>query len=257
MDWGSAWGTDWGANADTALVAATVAAALALAMPAVLARVPEPPDDPEDEVDADPGDAAREPAPVFPTFAEVAAAPGLGLWFAVVSGLLGAVVGAYAGWSWPLLWLVYLVPVGVTLATVDWRTMLLPTRLIYPSYVVVGALMVVATLAEGDTADLRRAGWGFLVAGFVYWLLWRIQSRWMGFGDVRLSGLLGAVLGWAGWPETAVGLYLPFLLGGVIAGLLMLLRVIDRKAYPFGPFMLAGALLGLLIGPAVMPNLGA
>lgn len=249
---------DWAANADTALVAATVAAALSALMPGVLARVPDPEEDEPDDVPAPAGTAEAAPAPPsYPTFAQVAETPGLSLWFALAGGLLGAVVGAYAGWSWPLLWLVCLVPVGVTLATVDWRTMLLPTRLIYPSYLVVALLMVVATVAEGDTSDLRRAGWGFLIAGFVYWLLWRIQSRWMGFGDVRLSGLLGGVLGWAGWPETAVGLYLPFLLGGVIAGLLMLLRVIDRKAYPFGPFMLAGALLGLLVGPTLMPNLGA
>ena len=33
--------------------------------------------------------------------------------------------------------------------------------------------------------------------------------------------------------------------------LLSLLRIVDRKAYPFGPFMLVGAVVGVLAGPYV------
>ena len=41
------------------------------------------------------------------------------------------------------------------------------------------------------------------------------------------------------------------LLGGVGGLLLSTLRIVDRKAYPFGPFMLVGALVGVLTGPYV------
>jgi leader peptidase (prepilin peptidase)/N-methyltransferase len=70
----------------------------------------------------------------------------------------------------------------------------------------------------------------------------------MGFGDVRLSGLLGIALGFLGWPEFVVGIYSGFLVGGV-GGLLlaMLGRTVKRK-YPFGPFMLIGAMIGLIWG---------
>ena len=63
----------------------------------------------------------------------------------------------------------------------------------------------------------------------------------MGFGDVRLSGVLGIALGQLGWGPLIVGVYSGFLLGGVIGGLLSALRLVDRKGYPFGPFMLVGA----------------
>ncbi len=86
------------------------------------------------------------------------------------------------------------------------------------------------------------------VAFAAFFLLWFIYPRGMGFGDVRLSGVLGLALGYLGWSEWGVGLYGGFLLGAVIGGVLSLLKVVDRKGYPFGPFMLVGALLGVLVG---------
>jgi leader peptidase (prepilin peptidase)/N-methyltransferase len=63
--------------------------------------------------------------------------------------------------------------------------------------------------------------------------------------------VLGIALGYLGWSELLVGVYAGFILGGLGGGLLSLLRIVDRKAYPFGPFMLVGAVLGVLFGPYV------
>ena len=69
----------------------------------------------------------------------------------------------------------------------------------------------------------------------------------MGFGDVRLAALLGLALGHVGWAELLVGVYSGFLVFG-LPGLLLALvrwdRALLRTAFPFGPFMLVGALLG-------------
>jgi leader peptidase (prepilin peptidase)/N-methyltransferase len=155
------------------------------------------------------------------------------------------------GWTWSLLFLLFLVPVGVALAVVDWRTRLLPTRVIAPSYVVVTVLAVIAALLGDEMPDLVRAGWGWAIAGGTFLLLWLIYPRGMGYGDVRLSGVLGIALGYLGWGELIVGVYAGFLLGGVGGTLLTLLRIVDRRAYPFGPFMLLGALVGVLWGGQV------
>ncbi len=233
-----------------------------LLVPALIRRIPEP-----DPVEA-PAEVTAEPPPgstgsVRPeqepkeTYAEVAALPGL-VWRAA---LASAVSGAAIAWAvddpWPLLFLLPLVPVGVALAVVDWRTMLLPTKVIAPTYLGLVALVLVTFAITHDTADLVRAVLGWAIAGGVFFVLWFVYPRGLGYGDVRLSGLLGIALGYLGWGPLLVGVYGGFLLGGVGGGLLSVLRIVERKAFPFGPFMLVGALLGVLVGPAVLTSLAA
>ena len=71
----------------------------------------------------------------------------------------------------------------------------------------------------------------------------------MGFGDVKLSGVLGMATAWLGWGAWAVGLFAGFLLGGVFGIALIALGRGGRKSkVPYGPFMLAGALVAVLVG---------
>jgi leader peptidase (prepilin peptidase) / N-methyltransferase len=166
----------------------------------------------------------------------------------VASGVSAGLVGLAVGWRWPLLPLLVLVPVGVALAVVDWRTRLLPTRVIVPTYAVVGVLAIVAAGLGDDWASLVRALWGLVLARGTFWLLWLVYPRGMGFGDVRLAGVLGIALGLLGWGELTLGVYAGFVIGGVSGLALSAVRVVDRRAYPFGPFMLLGALVGVLFG---------
>ena len=248
-------------------VMAAVGAVLGWFVPALIGRVPEP--EPEGEESADevgatsrePDEQAAaekptEPKPVEPEepkelYVDIAARPGLAWKSAIASAVTGGLVGMRLGWDPALIVWAYLVPVGVALAVVDWRTRLLPTKVIAPSYAVVVLLTLVAALVSGDWDSLVRAGWGWLVAGVTFFVLWFVYPRGMGYGDVRLSGLLGIALGYLGWGELLTGIYAGFLIGGVGGLLLSLLRIVDRKAYPFGPFMLVGAVVGVLAGPYV------
>ena len=184
-------------------------------------------------------------------YADIAGSPGLAWRCALVTALALGLAAARTGWDPVLLPLTYLAPVGVALGLVDWRTRLLPTKVIAPSYAVLAVLVVLAAALSGDWDALLRAGLGWLAAGATFFVLWLVYPRGMGYGDVRLSGLLGLVLGYLGWAELVTGLYAAFLIGGVGGLLLSALKVVDRKAYPFGPFMLVGALVGVLLGPGV------
>jgi leader peptidase (prepilin peptidase) / N-methyltransferase len=258
-------GDDWFPVAGLAMV--LVGAVLGWFVPALVARIPEPAAEvPPDEVGAAGDDEApaeasadqAEPVAVEPVveepkelYADIAAQPGLAWKSALASAAAAGLVGLRLGWDPALLVWAYLAPVGVALAVVDWRTRLLPTRVIAPSYAVVVVLTLVAAAVSGDWDSAIRAGWGWLVAGGTFFVLWFVYPRGMGYGDVRLSGILGIALGYLGWAELLTGVYAGFLLGGVSGLLLSLLRIVDRKAYPFGPFMLLGALVGVLAGPYV------
>jgi leader peptidase (prepilin peptidase)/N-methyltransferase len=228
-----------------ALVAGcAVAAGLAgLLVPWLVRRLPEPEQDESVE-----GEAAK------PLYVDLAGRPGLAWRSGLSSAGAAAVVAASVGDDWWLVVLVPLVPVCVALAFIDWHTRLLPAVVVLPAT----AYAVLAGLAgwpvTGDPADLVRAALGLLIARSVYWLLWFLHSAGMGFGDVRLAALLGFALGHVGWPEFGVGMYAGFLVFGV-PGLLLAVVKWDRSllktAFPFGPFMIAGALLGLVVGPVV------
>jgi leader peptidase (prepilin peptidase)/N-methyltransferase len=161
--------------------------------------------------------------------------------------VVGAVVGRRLGWSPVLVPWAYFVPVGVMLAVVDWRVRLLPTRVIAPSYGVLVALLLVAALLHGDWHVLIGAAIGWAVYGVLYFLLWFVQPGGLGYGDVRLSGLIGLVLGVTGIEEVLGGLLAGSLLGGI--GALGLRLGTGRKYVPYGPFMLLGSLVGLVSAP--------
>ncbi len=76
-----------------------------------------------------------------------------------------------------------------------------------------------------------------------------VQPAGMGFGDVRLSFVLGLFLGWLDLRLVLIGLFLGFLLGSVLGVLLVLLRLRGRRDHiPFGPFLAAGAALAVFFG---------
>ena len=84
-----------------------------------------------------------------------------------------------------------------------------------------------------------------------YFVLRLIHPPGMGFGDVKLAGVLGLYLGYLGWSHVFAGTFAAFLLGGLWSlGILIARRGTLRSAIPFGPFMLAGAAAAMLLLPA-------
>ena len=242
---------DW--HLDTAVACALYGLLMGQLVPVLIARVPEPTDPEAEVLEADAPEAggatvAEQPKELY---VDIARRRGLAWKASVATAVVAGLMGAATGWSPALSFLLYLAPVGVALAVIDWRTRLLPTKVIAPSYAVVAALAALSAWSEADLDALMTAGLGWLVAGGTFFLLWFIYPRGMGYGDVRLSGVLGMALGYLGWSELLVGVYAGFILGAVGGALLSLLRLVDRKAYPFGPFMLVGAVVGVLFGPYV------
>ncbi|CUR54715.1 putative Peptidase A24A, prepilin type IV [metagenome] len=248
---------------DAALACALIGLAGGWFVPQLIRWVPEPEPVPEPVADVE-AEPAPDPEPVAESvdppaskelYADIAALPGLAWKAALASGAAAGVIGLVLGWGWPLAYLVFLAPVGVALSVIDFRTWLLPTKIIWPTYAVVLLLASVASVATGDYDALVRGLIGQAVALAVFFLLWFLPGGGMGFGDVRLSNILGLALGYLGWGEWAFGLWVGFLLGSLAWVPLRLLKLTTSRHFPFGPFMLLGALVGVLWGGEVMSNL--
>lgn len=240
-----------------ALLGLLVAGLGGLLVPALIASVPEPaPKEPAKEPAEVP---AGEPAeasggtdePPKQLYADIAARPGLRVRSALVSAVSGALLGAATGLDWPLLWLLPLTPVGVALSVIDWHTKLLPRRIVVPATLAAIVLVVVVGLATDQRDAMVRALVAMLVARSFFWLLWFVRSAGMGFGDVRLAAPVGLVLGWLGWGALAIGLWTSFLAFALPALVVVLARrdrTLLKRSFPFGPFMVLGALVGLVWG---------
>jgi leader peptidase (prepilin peptidase) / N-methyltransferase len=219
------------------VVSASLTAFLAACGPFVLRQLPEPTGAP----------ASPDKVP----YATLASTAGLRPGLAAAGALVGAVVGWRLGQTPILAPWIYLGAVGVVLAYVDARTRLLPTRIIAPSYAIVGALVCMAAAVDTDAHALLRAVLGWLTMGGCYLALWLVYPKGLGYGDVRLSGLLGIALGYLSWAALLTGLYSGFLLGGVGGAVLVMLGANRRRQFAFGPFMLLGCLVGVTFGSTI------
>jgi len=140
----------------------------------------------------------------------------------------------------------YLAAITVALTMIDLDVHRLPNAIVLPSYVVGVALLAPAVVLDGDWAAAGRALIAMAALWVFYFLLAFLYPGGMGFGDVKLAGVLGLFLGWLGWGSVLVGTFAAFVLGGVVGAALLVARRAGRKsAIAFGPYMLAGALLAL------------
>lgn len=167
----------------------------------------------------------------------------------------------------------------VVLTLIDLDTNKLPNVIVLPGWAAVVALLLITTVAmvlmpqpvleagamgpstgsgtQGVGSGTQLEVWMPLLRALIggaalfifYFLLRAISPRGMGGGDVKLAGLAGTVLGWFGWGELLIGAFSAFLLGGLFGVVLIALgRAKGKTAIPFGPWILAGAWVGILAG---------
>ncbi|HEX2314727.1 MAG TPA: A24 family peptidase [Thermomonospora sp.] len=140
--------------------------------------------------------------------------------------------------------------VGCLLAVVDIAVKRLPDLFTLPSYAVGIVLLGMAALVvEDGLFRFVHALLGMAALWACYAVQHYLRPDAMGRGDVKLSGVVGLHLGWLGQAPWVTGVLAGLLLGAsfALAGLL-LGRAGRKDELPFGPFMLAGALLGVMAG---------
>jgi len=181
-----------------------------------------------------------------------------GLFFVLVAARLWPLVGVptealpLVARLLSLVAFLWLAGVSVALTVIDLEHHRLPDAIVLPSYAVGGVLLAASSILIGDWPALVRAAIG-LASLFAFYLIAALSyPGGMGFGDVKLAGVLGLYLAWLGWGEFAVGAFAAFLLGGLFAVVLLATRRVERTGgIPFGPWMLAGAWVGVFAGGTV------
>lgn len=154
-----------------------------------------------------------------------------------------------AGWILCLVAFLVLAAISIALGLIDLDVHRLPNPLVFFGYAAGAVLLTAVSLLEGEHGRLLSAAIGLAAMFVAYLVMALVYPGGMGFGDVKLAGVLGLYLGWLGFAELVVGAFSAFLLGGVFAVAMLIARKAGRKSgIPFGPWMLAGAWVGILAG---------
>jgi leader peptidase (prepilin peptidase)/N-methyltransferase len=135
---------------------------------------------------------------------------------------------------------------GTAISIVDLRERRIPNRMLLVAGPTVAALLVAGLLLRGDPGAVLAVLVGAAALFLLYFVIALIVPAAMGMGDVKLAAVLGAALGAAGLTGWLAGLLGAFVIGGIVSLIaLATRRVTLRGSIPFGPWMVAGALVGL------------
>jgi leader peptidase (prepilin peptidase)/N-methyltransferase len=168
------------------------------------------------------------------------------------AGLFAATGLRFAG-EWELPAYLVLAASLLVVSVIDLEHYVIPNRVVYPTIAVALPLLAGAAAIGHEWDRYVHALLGGAAAWTFLLLVHLVSPRGMGFGDVRLSFILGLYLGWLGAGHVALGLFLGFLLGSVAGIVLVIARRRTRKqAIPFGPFLAAGAMLAVLTGEPLL-----
>ncbi|MDP1876759.1 MAG: prepilin peptidase [Actinomycetota bacterium] len=149
-------------------------------------------------------------------------------------------------------WLLVLGSAGIALVVIDAEHHRLPNVIVLPLYPAGVIGLALAGLIGGRwpiaAAAVGAGIWLAVIGG-----LWAVsRGRGMGFGDVKLAPVLGVTLGWVGVSAAVVGLGAAFVAGGIFGAVLLLSGRAGRGTHlAFGPFLIVGAAVGLVLGPPV------
>ena len=172
----------------------------------------------------------------------------------LATGALFLIIAWRIGWHLSLVGYLFFTATGVALALIDYDVKRLPDALTFPTYVVAIAALAADSAHSGHWHPFVRAVEG-MVALFLFYLATRVLGTAvlgktaMGLGDVKLSGILGLLLAWLSWGALFVGAFAGFVVGAV-GGITLIASGRGKLAtrIPYGPYMLLGALIGILWG---------
>jgi leader peptidase (prepilin peptidase) / N-methyltransferase len=143
---------------------------------------------------------------------------------------------------------------------IDWEHKLILNRVTYPAAIAALVILAAASLfpEAGLLANLELVPRPAILSGVIggaiglvfFLIVFIINPRGMGMGDVKLAGLIGLT---AGFPLGLVALFIGIFIGGLAAIVLLALRRKGRKdVVPYGTFLAIGPIVTMLWGIPIL-----
>jgi leader peptidase (prepilin peptidase)/N-methyltransferase len=166
-------------------------------------------------------------------------------WIGALSMALDAVIAWRLGERAELPAYFYFGVLGAALAVSDIATRRLPNVVVLPSYPIAIALLALAAHVEDTWGSFVQAGIGMVVLSGIFLGIAVAFPGQLGFGDVKLAGLLGLYLTWLGLPVLLTGMLLAWTIAAV--GVVVVRRLLHRHGpLPLAPFLVAGAFIAIV-----------
>ena len=141
----------------------------------------------------------------------------------------------------------------VSVSVIDSQRQIIPNRIVYPTIFASIPLLALAALVGGEWDRFGHALMGATLAWLALLILHLISPSGMGFGDVRLSFVLGLFLGWISLGHVVTGLFLGVVLISVVGLVLAALRLRSLQQHiAFGPFLAAGSTVAVFAGREII-----
>jgi leader peptidase (prepilin peptidase)/N-methyltransferase len=180
-------------------------------------------------------------------------------WVELGTALLFAFLYWHYGFNWELLLAAIFCCIFISLLLTDLEHGILPNKIVYAG---IATALVAAGLGSVFGFEPSYIGgigfrlWIINVAiggaiGFVLLLIPALLYRGgMGWGDVKLAALIGFI---TGFPLVVLSIFFAVIIGGLVAGILLILKIKSRKdAIPFGPFLSGAAIITLFWGSTIV-----
>jgi leader peptidase (prepilin peptidase)/N-methyltransferase len=166
---------------------------------------------------------------------------------------LFAGTAARFGFRWDLPAFLALFAGLLALSVIDVVHLLLPKKLVYPITALVAVLLLIAAIATRQWHSYL-VGVACAVGWFVVFFAINLASpRVLGFGDVRLSVVLGLSLGWLGVGYVLLGFFAANLVGAIVGiALIASKRMTRSDRIPYGVFLALGCAISVFVGPELL-----
>ena len=167
---------------------------------------------------------------------------------AVLGGLLGVLTFDRFGFSLEMFAYGIMIAMCIEQSIIDYTTHRLPRGVTFRAAIIGGPLLTLAAINHDDNGRIGVMFASFIVTLVLFALLAAFSKGGIGGGDVRLAPVLAMFLGWLGASHVYIGLGSGFILGGIAAaGMLIMRRASASTRIAFGPFLCIGAVASALL----------